>query len=354
MSIIQLASATVLARQVFLTDAPLEIEYGVLVSVCVMSRAWLTPVIESLMLIQMKRDPDYGADDLETFGLVMEALGTLFYCVLGGFIIKWHEEQPSMFFWLIVATGAVTFMAGLAYPQASDEPDEHWDRMSTGTRWKKKLSLFWEAVSLPEVRNILIYFGIVSMFSPNLEEFLIYYNEYMKVTPLFEGYAEVVLFIAGAIIFLIYFNYVQNKAEVHLVAVVAIIARIVSALFFAWDVAGKYPAGKALMIEAVAIRSFVDAFLYLPGMIMFTKMVPHHIEGMMIGFAWGLIKFNADVIGRLITVGLNLKFMVPGENKMFLPNGIEVMHEGHPALYDPVLNIYTEPNGVVLPINEEE
>lgn len=48
-------------------------------------------------------------------------------------------------------------------------------------------------------------------------------------------------------------------------------------------------------------------------MIMYTKMVPHNIEGMMLGFAWGLIKFNADVLGRLITVGLNLKFMVLGE-----------------------------------------
>jgi len=163
---------------------------------------------------------------------------------------------------------------------------------------------------------LLIYFGIVALMSPNLEEFLIYFNEYMMVTPLFEGYAEVVLFIAGAIIFLVYNSYVMSKSEVHITAVVAILFRVISALFFAADVAEKYPAGKTLMIQAVAIRSFVDAFLYLPGMIMYTKMVPHNIEGMMIGFAWGLIKFNADVLGRLIAVGLNLKFMVMGEVKM--------------------------------------
>jgi len=32
----------------------------------------------------MKNDPDYGADDLETFGMCVEALGTAFYCILGG------------------------------------------------------------------------------------------------------------------------------------------------------------------------------------------------------------------------------------------------------------------------------
>lgn len=319
MSVIQLATAAFLARSDFSLIFG-EIEFAILVSICVMSRAWLTPVIESLMLIQMKRDPDYGADDLETFGMLCEAMGTVFYCILGGYIIAWNEETPNVFFWLICGTGAITFIAGCWYPQESDEIDERFDRMGTWDRTKEKFSLFWEAVTLPEVRNLLIFFGIVSLVGPNLEEFLIYYNEGMCVTPLFEGAAEVVLFVAGAAIFLMYNNYVMSKSEVGATAFVAILARVVSALYFAWETShmgytthGHNSAKQTLMIQAGVVRSFVDAFLYLPGMIMYTKMVPHHIEGMMIGFAWGLIKFNFDVLGRLITVGLNQKFMVMGE-----------------------------------------
>lgn len=318
MSIIQIATGVVLARTQWLRTPGLELEFAILVSICVMSRAWLTPVIESLMLIQMKRDPDYGADDLETFGLCMEAVGTAFYCILGGFMIEWNLEMPSVFFWLIVGTGVVTFLAGVWYPQASDDIDERYSKMSTGKRLKEKVGLFWEAISLPEVRNILIFFGVTSLFTCNLEEFLIYYNEMMLVTPLFEGYAEVVLFMSGAFIFTIYNNYVMSKSEIHITALVAILFRVICALFFAYDVAGNYSPGKTLMIQAVAVRSFVDAFLYLPGLILYTKMVPHHIEGMMIGFAWGLIKFNADVLARLITVGLNLSFMVQGEDMALL------------------------------------
>ena len=48
---------------------------------------------------------------------------------------------------------------------------------------------------------------------------------------------------------------------------------------------------------------------------MYSKMVPHHIEGMMLGFVWSMIKLNDDVFASLITVGLNLKFMVRGEIK---------------------------------------
>jgi hypothetical protein len=116
MALVQLVTATVLARTHWLPTPQLELQFALLVSICVLSRAWLTPVIESLMLIQMKRDPDYGADDLETFGLLMTAFGTIFYCVLGGELIKLHETTPQLFFWLIASTGAMTFLAGLWYP----------------------------------------------------------------------------------------------------------------------------------------------------------------------------------------------------------------------------------------------
>jgi hypothetical protein len=164
--------------------------------------------------------------------------------------------------------------------------------MTTKKRFHEKIHLFSETASLPEIRNIAIFVGLTAICAPNLEEFLIYYNEYMMVTPLFEGAAMVVMFITGAAIYLIYNNSVATKSEVHTTQVFAILFRVISALFFAYDVSGRYGAGKTLMIQAIAIRSFVDAFLYLPALIMYSKMVPHHIEGMMIGFIWSVIKLN--------------------------------------------------------------
>jgi hypothetical protein len=35
----------------------------------------------------MKKDPEYGAEDLEIFGQMCLALGTVFYCILGGFMM---------------------------------------------------------------------------------------------------------------------------------------------------------------------------------------------------------------------------------------------------------------------------
>jgi MFS family permease len=36
----------------------------------VVGKAWMTPTIESLMIVQMKLDKRRGAEDLETFGMM--------------------------------------------------------------------------------------------------------------------------------------------------------------------------------------------------------------------------------------------------------------------------------------------
>ena len=48
----------------------------------------------------------------------------------------------------------------------------------------------------------------------------------------------------------------------------------------------------------------------MPGMVFFTKMVPHQIEASMIGLAISIIKFNSEVLGRIWASLLNLIFGV--------------------------------------------
>ena len=50
------------------------------------------------------------------------------------------------------------------------------------------------------------------------------------------------------------------------------------------------------------------AFLYIPGLIQFTKMVPHEIEATMMGFVISLVKFASEVLARFWAVLLNLIF----------------------------------------------
>lgn len=90
--------------------------------------------------------------------------------------------------------------------------------------------------------------------------------------------------------------------------------RVASALFFMLEVSGflkgRLTPYQSLIINCAFFRSLVEAFMYIPGLIYYSKMVPHHIEGMMMGFALSIIKFNVDVVGRCFTALLNLHFKV--------------------------------------------
>lgn len=160
---------------------------------------------------------------------------------------------------------------------------------------------------------MLLFFFIVSLLTINLEEFLIYYNAGMMVTALQEAYANVAYF--GAATLVVFFMlFYWKKFEARPLQALGVLFRVTSALFFMLEVAGflngKLTPYQSLIINCAFFRSLVEAFMYIPGLIFYSKMVPHHIEGMMMGFALSIIKFNQDVVGRCFTAMLNLKFHV--------------------------------------------
>lgn len=138
MSLAMIGLSLLVANYHFAPDQPKL--FTLMVGSIVFTRAWLAPIIESLMVIQIKKDPDYGAEDLETFGTFAAALGQVFYCILGGWMMFWsHELKPEQFFYLIAATGILLLIGGLVYPTESDDISPHYAAMSTSVRLKTKL-----------------------------------------------------------------------------------------------------------------------------------------------------------------------------------------------------------------------
>jgi hypothetical protein len=92
----------------------------------VSGKAWLTPVIEGLMVNQIKRDPERGAEDLETFGMMMQSLGSIIYCIGGGALFQvkgpggLEGPHPRNFFGLVAVVGAIILLAGIIYPNESE------------------------------------------------------------------------------------------------------------------------------------------------------------------------------------------------------------------------------------------
>jgi len=109
--------------------------------------------------------------------------------------------------------------------------------MTTKDRMVAKWDLFVDAIQLPEIKYMLLFFFIASILTINLEEFLIYYNAGMNVTALEEAYAYVAFFAAATLIvfFLVFY---WKKFEARPLQALGVLFRVSSALFFMLEVGG--------------------------------------------------------------------------------------------------------------------
>ena len=104
--------------------------FSFLVSMLVMARTIAQPVVDSLMIIQMKRDEQRGAEDLETFGHICEGFGAIFYSIFGGYLIT-HYHTGVVFFRLTLWIGVLIAIAALIYSKSSE--DNHINDMKANT-----------------------------------------------------------------------------------------------------------------------------------------------------------------------------------------------------------------------------
>lgn len=85
-----------------------------------MARTLAAPVVESLMIVQMKKDEKRGAEDLETFGHICEGLGLIFFSIFGGILVT-HHHNGTVFFNLTLWIGVLMSIAALLYPKDSED-----------------------------------------------------------------------------------------------------------------------------------------------------------------------------------------------------------------------------------------
>ena len=97
-----------------------ELSFSFCVAMIVMARTILSPVVDSLMIVQMKRDKERGSEDLETFAHTFEGIGSIFFSVFGGILVT-RNTSGIIFFNLTLLTGILIFLAALIYPRSSED-----------------------------------------------------------------------------------------------------------------------------------------------------------------------------------------------------------------------------------------
>lgn len=130
---------------------------------------------------------------------------------------------------------------------------------------------------MKEIKNTLIFFFIVSIVSPNLEEFFVFFNEYEHhLKPIFEGYASIAFGAMVMILTLLYNTVLAKSFDLRPLVLTASAFRVISAVVAVYQTKDAFSNARVwIMIQAFFIRSVVATYLYLPGMVFLTKMIPH-------------------------------------------------------------------------------
>lgn len=167
-------------------------------------------------------------------------------------------------------------------------------------------------LSIEQIKRTLIFFFIVSIISPNLEEYL-YYFFYQKTGISFRFEIPYAIgFGALVTIFVVLYNiYLIENTKFRIIVLSTCFCRILSSLltvimlkkYFIW-----------LDMTDLVLRSLIQAYLYMPGMIFYSKMVPNEIEASMLGLAYSIILFNSECLARVWSYLLNLYFGVSLNN----------------------------------------
>ena len=86
-------------------DSPLIDHFSAFAAAIVLAKTIAAPIVDYLLIVQMKKDPLYGAEDLQVFARICGLFGMIFSAVVGVILIQPSEENhgkqsAERFFWI--------------------------------------------------------------------------------------------------------------------------------------------------------------------------------------------------------------------------------------------------------------
>ena len=338
-------------------DDPLVV--AIILALASLSEAFTNVVSDAIMVIQSRRDPNFGSQDFITLMWLTVGVGGAFGCVIGGAMTEYTHPKWSFYlysFFGIIISFAACFLtkdserdAKVRRPTDSEASSELLDyeaeqrtlMIKNGddpelvkNRRIPKRKGFWynlklnciqigRALTMREIFQIVIFFVSLAILNPSFSEFSYFFllnvigiSKFMFSLLVLIGQ---ICHIFGALIYKAFCRNVDTRTMV----LASFITTSLSALlnfFFAkrWNVDWGIP-DLVFLITTDVVFGIVSMLLYtLPIMALFAKIIPAKIEGTTFAFLTGTMNFGSTVISPGIGTFINAQWV--GVNKKDLSN----------------------------------
>ena len=259
-------------------------------------------IVDSLMVIQSRRFPDDGCEDLTAFSWTCSAIGGLSGSIASAFVMEYYEPRYSFMFESVM--GFIIAIVALRM-NVSLETDGQTkvDGSKQGSFWsdlKRNCSEIKEAFQVKAYYRTILYLVFTGLLVPGFGSFDYYFM--IDVVGISDstlallgvlGYACSLL---GTQLFNSYFKDWEYQSLIKLDAVIGLTLAPLSMLFVLRLNEGLGIPNMALIIFTSQVSSILgECLVFLPMSVIMGKICPQHIEATSFALLAGISNMRAEI-----------------------------------------------------------
>jgi len=307
-------------------------------TVSVGSGAFNDVIVDALMVIQAKRDPEKGSQELQTLawgtssiammiGGICAAFLTEFlnpyycyvvyglfglFCVLNAYLLNPEIEEDEDLPDDNLAVDAVVNENDIEAELVESNPPAH--RRTFCQELKHNYRIIKQTLKIPAMYNALLFFILQGFTVPSFGEFFYYFSTEVAG---FTQFTYSMLALVGSFSFLIgiiLYNAFFKDTDVRKLLFAAILIGFVGSIFslmfvlrlnIAWGISDI----AFVMFTGIITDTFALAFSVVPPLVLFAKITPSHVEATMFAFLTSIINAANSFPGKMLGAAINKWFV---------------------------------------------
>jgi MFS family permease len=263
-------------------------------------------VIDGLMVVQQRKDPENGSENLQTLSWAMVGIGGITGTLIGGVLTELNQDS----YCYAMRAGLGFLISGVAFTMdhSMEGDDQEFINQSSWSRLRKNLHAVYQGCKIPELWRSLCFFIIMGALIPSFGDFLYYYQ--IEVTG-FSQFTYSMLQVLGYITLFIstfMYNACLTSWEVrHMMAAACLInmvGALTTVLYTTETTFGLSPLTFVCLTSTVTDTLYL-AYTTLPAMVLFAKLIPEQVESSMFAMLTGVLNFSNLFLAKELGILIN-------------------------------------------------
>lgn len=300
---------------------------AMLLSITSMCIAFINVVVDAIVCVQARRDPEHGSQDLMSLAWIANGIGGVAGCLLGGYMTQYCHPKYSFLIFSIM--GLVLALCGLGLSSESELDEHELEERRAGrqgreeqneggglTQLMSKLSTnichVYQALLMKEIYMVLFFFLANGLLSPSFGQFSYFFMLNVAHISKFQfamfGVISRACHILGTVFYKSYLKDTETRTIIFYSTAISVVSSFVHLAFaMRWNVQIGVSDIVFIIFTDVVFGCLSLALCVLPSLALFAKITPPGVEATIFAFLTGIWNFSDGVVSPMVGALVNKK-----------------------------------------------